>query len=106
MTTPNHHGPRPREDTMTTLNATLRDTIALVGGGIFPTTDPAHETVVRAVIDDLRAADPDDVINSFLGLTVVLVERLAQLTNNTPESYWNRTAAEISAHLAELENQA
>lgn len=93
---------------MTSLHSALRDITALVGGGIseLRTDDPDMGRVLNGVLSDLQAADPDDVLVAFLGVTIALTERLAQHAGTTPTDYWNRTAAGMSARLAELENRA
>lgn len=93
---------------MNPLYDTLRDTIALVGGGIAEsdTDNPELSAVVHSVIDDLRSADFDDVVVSFLGITMRLVDALARQQGEDPDEYWNRIAGTLSARLAELENQA
>jgi len=93
---------------MTALHTTLLDVVALVGGGIaeLDTPDDQIGQAVTAIVNDLQAADPDDVVTAFLGVTLALVERLAKRTGETPEEYWNHTAAGLSARLAGLENQA
>ncbi|MEU1556939.1 hypothetical protein ABZ517_30160 [Streptomyces scabiei] len=93
---------------MTTLHTALLDIVALVGGGITErqADDPQLSRALDSVVNDLRASDSDDVLTAFLGITLGLVDRLAQHTGETPEEYWNQTAAGLSARLAEQENQA
>lgn len=93
---------------MITPHDTLRDVVALVGGGIAERSidDPELSRAVSAVMDDLHTAQQDDVVTAFLGVIISLVDRLARITNETPEEYWSHTAAGVSARLAEMENQA
>jgi hypothetical protein len=90
-----------------TQHETLRDVLALVGGGIAELDDePQMSQAVCAVMDDLDQTATEQVATAFLGVTISLVQRLARLTDTTPEAYWGQIAGRVSARLAEVENQA
>lgn len=92
---------------MDSFNDTLRDAIALVSGHTERDAfDPLMGQVANSVVADLKAADFDDVVGAFLGITLRLVDALAARAGESPEEYWNGIAAALSGRLAELENQA
>jgi hypothetical protein len=84
------------------LTATLRDAIALVSGHVGYADDPLLDRTLNAVIDDLQAADFDDVVVSFLGITLALVDQLAdRSTDDTSDDCWSRQAALLSARITD-----
>jgi hypothetical protein len=90
---------------MQTDHDTIRNALAFITGHLNH-EEQSIDAALNHVEDDLRAANVGDVLVAFAGTVLVLVDRLASLHGEEPTQHWQRLATDVSATLAELENQA
>ncbi|WP_180685322.1 hypothetical protein [Streptomyces gossypiisoli] len=79
---------------------TVRDAVALITG-VLADPEPALDSTLSQVVEDLEHAEPLHIIEAFTGFTVGLTRELARHTGELGEDVWQGYANHITQRLTE-----